>query len=451
MNPATGNPTLLEQLVRLAGRPVFAQDRERAARHVLDWLACATAAAALPAACQFRAALGPDAANQRLWLLTDSIMPHQALLADGALGSLLEMDDVHRSAVLHPGPVIIPAALAAAMQTGASTSRLLDAIVRGYEVTIRLGRAVGLGHYRYWHPSSTCGSFGAAIAAAWLHELNDQAIVWALANAGTRTGGLWQMRHEAVPSKALHTALAAHSGWFAAGLAAQGFSGPASLLEGPQGLFAAMAPDADPAALLAADDHWLIHEVSFKPWPACRHAHPAMDALMALDALPEADSIESLTVNTYQAALDFCDCPHPTTPGQARFSIQHALAGILVHGRPRMRHYEADMLELAPVRALRERIRLVCDPGFDAAFPAHFGAAVTVRLRSGDEHQAAVADAWGDPEWPLSDEDLAAKASDLFEHAGLAPARARAIIEQTLTLNADDEQAAMTRLRAAWQ
>ena len=453
MIQTTGRSTLLEDLVRLGMRPSSLRDRERAARHLLDWFACAAAAASSPAARAFRAALQPACSSEPLWLLAGDSEAHQAVLADGALGSLLEMDDVHRSAVLHPGPVIIPAALATALQSRASIASLLDAIVRGYEVTIRLGRAVGLGHYRYWHPSSSCGAFGAAMAAAGVRGLDQARTSWALANAGTRTGGLWQMRHEAVPSKALHTALAAHSGWLAAALAEQGFSGPLSLLEGEQGLFAAMAPEADSAGLLAAADHWLIHEVSFKPWPACRHAHPAMDALMALDSRPEPDAIESVAVETYQAALDFCDCPHPSTPGQARFSLQHALASILVHGRPRMRHYESDALSFAPVQALRERIKLASSRRFDRAFPHHFGAAIRLRTRSGEVMQAAVEDAWGDPEWPLSDADLGAKAADLFESAGFEAARARRIIDQTLSLAEQAEKSetpAMDSLRALW-
>jgi len=450
MMRAIAPPTLLEDLIRQGRRQVSLHDRERAARHLLDWFACAAAAASLPAARHFRAALQSGRPFEPLWLLAPSAEAQNAVLADGALGSLLEMDDVHRSAVLHPGPVIIPAALATALQTQASLGSLLAAIVRGYEIAIRLGRALGLGHYRYWHPSSTCGAFGAAMAAACVRGLDESRMAWALANAGTRTGGLWQMRHEAVPSKALHTAMAAHSGWLAAGLAEQGFSGPLALLEGDQGLFAAMAPEADPAVLLAPADRWLIHDVSFKPWPACRHAHPAMDALMALDSHPEPDAIERVSVETYQAALDFCDCPHPSSPGQARFSIQHALASILVHGRPRMCHYEPDALKCAPVRALRERIHLARGSRFDQAFPDHFGAAVELVTRSGEVIQAAVADAWGDPEWPLSDADLGAKATDLFEHAGFEAARSQRIIEQTLALAGHSEQPAMDSLRALW-
>ena len=450
MTPHQGSPTLLQQLVRRTAAPVLAPDRERAARHLLDWAACALAASGLEPARAMRATLISEDPPEHLWTMSDQTDALGAVLADGALGSLLEMDDVHRAAVLHPGPVVIPAALATARELGVDTASLLDGIVRGYEVMIRLGRSLGLGHYRYWHPSSTCGAFGAAMAAASIRGLDETRTTWALANAGTRTGGLWQMRHEPVPSKALHTALAAQTGYLAAALADQGFSGPVSLLEGEQGLFAAMAPEADPTELIGESRHWLIHEVSFKPWPACRHAHPAMDALMAIEPRPAARDIDHIEVASYPAALDFCDCLHPTTPGQARFSIQHALASILVHGRPRIRHYEPEALDHPEVAHLRARIQLRSDEGFARRFPAHFGAAVRLRTRTGDAFEARVADAWGDPEWPLQDHDLAAKAADLLDYAGLEQDAAQRLIEGTLKLAAAPEQAAIAALRKIW-
>lgn len=450
MKPSHQSVNLLPQLVRRALAPINAKDRQRAAGHLLDWFACAAAGASLPQAAMFRSTLSSTPPAGLLWTLAEQSDPLKAVLADGALGSLLEMDDVHRTAVLHPGPVVIPAALAAAAASGAQVSTLLDGIVRGYEVMIRLGRALGLEHYRHWHPSSTCGAFGAAMAAATIQGLDAEHSSWALGNAGTRTGGLWQMRHEAVPSKMLHTALAAQTGFLAAGLAGQGFAGPLSLLEGNQGLFAAMAPTADADVLLASGSGWLIHEVSFKPWPACRHAHPAIDALLAIKPCPAADEIERITVETYPAALDFCDCLHPTTPGEARFSLQHALASVLARGRPRLDHYEVDALDKPPIRALRERIELRASESFGRRFPAHFGAAVRVLTRNGDSCEARVDDAWGDPERPLADRDLAAKAAELFRYAGLEATLAERLTARVLRLAESANQTALPTLREAW-
>ena len=433
MTAHTSSPTLLDRLIHRALGPVATRDRARAARHLLDWLACSLAAIKFKEAHQFRAALDlPDRPFPAIWY--PEVSPQLAALADGALGSMLEMDDVHRSAVLHPGPVIVPAALATARACRSDVGQLLDSLVRGYEIMIRLGRALGLTHYRYWHPTSTCGAFGAAMAAGSIRQLAPTAMVWALANAGSRTGGMWQMRHEPVPTKAVHTGLTAQSGWLGAALAEQGFAGPASLLEGDQGLFAATTSTARPDDLLVDDHDWLIHEVSFKPWPACRHAHAAMDALLALDPLPRAADISHIEVGTYRAALDFCDCPQPTTSGEARFSLQHALASILLRGRPALAHYDADQLHQNELQGLRKRITLLVDDASQARFPEHFGAMVRVHLHDGSRLEARVEDAWGDPEWPLSDRDLATKASDLLHHAGWRSERIEHLIETMLGL-----------------
>lgn len=445
-------PALLERLAALNKRPIGPADRCRAARHLLDWMACRAAASRLPEAAAFGRALHPDRPSTAAPSLLCTATPElEAVLVDGALGCLLEMDDVHRSAVLHPGPVVIPAALAAARCAKAGVNRLLEAIVHGYEIMIRMGRATGLEHYRHWHPTSTCGAFGAAAAAAYALDLDFEQTVWSLANAGSRTGGLWQMRHEAVPTKALHTALTAQSGWLTARLAAHGFSGPRHLLEGEQGFFAATAPHADSQRLLAEDGEWLMHEVSFKPWPACRHAHPAMDALLALESRPEPGEIERIDVTTYAAAIDFCDNPEPSTPGEARFSIQHALASIVVRGTPRLAHYRAESLTDRNISALRRRVHLAVDPAYDQAFPAHFGAGVDVYLSNGTRLHAAVDDAWGDPERPLKDADLAAKSRDLLEAAGLSGDRAARLIDQTLALAGQDHIPAVQALSEAWR
>ncbi len=451
MIPGPNQSSLLEQLNALNERPIAPADRHRAARHLLDWMACRAAATRLPEAAAFARALHPEGASAAAPRLLHAATPElEGVLADGALGCLLEMDDVHRSAVLHPGPVVIPAALAAARGAKADVKRLLEAIVRGYEIMIRMGRATGLEHYRHWHPTSTCGAFGAAAGAASALGLGAEQTVWALGNAGSRTGGLWQMRHEAVPTKALHTALAAQSGWLAARLAAQGFAGPRNLLEGDQGFFAATAPGADRARLLAPERTWLIHEVSFKPWPACRHAHPAMDALLSIEPRPSIREIERIDVTTYAAAIDFCDNREPTTSGEARFSIQHALAGILLLGRPQLAHYQVERLADPSLNALRKRVRLAVDPAYDQAFPAHFGAGVEVQLTDGARLTAAVDDAWGDPERPLQDGDLAAKAGDLLEFAGLSPEQSRELIDQTLALAGRDDVLAVHALSEAW-
>ncbi|WP_293707826.1 MmgE/PrpD family protein [Stenotrophomonas sp. UBA7606] len=429
--------SLTEQLAQRLQQPVDAAARQRAALLLVDWLGCALAALRYPLAAQLRSVVQAQAAGTVVALGAGRRSPADALLLNAALGNVLEMDDVHRGAILHPGPVVIPVALAAAQAEGADADALLDAIVRGYEATIRVGRALGKAHYRYWHPTSTAGAFGAAAAAASVLRLPAESLADALGTAGSRTGGLWQMRHEPVPTKSLHNAEAARSGWLASQLAVAGVRGPRRILEGEQGLFAATAPDAVPEQVVADEADWLIHSTSLKPWPACRHAHPAIDALR--DSLAQLDAgelaqIEHVQVHTYAEALRFCDRPQPQTELEAKFSLQHALASILVHGRPQLAHYTAEACSDAELAPWCARISLHEDAACSQRFPTHYGASVQVRLADGRQLQAERIDAWGDPECPMSAEDVLAKALALAQWGGVSAGLAQPLFGQVQAL-----------------
>jgi 2-methylcitrate dehydratase PrpD len=433
--PRPGTRTLTEGLVTLLGRPVPAATLERAALHVLDWIGCATLGAREPAGTVLAEFARRSGAGPCHALGVGGLPAAAAILANGGLGNLLEMDDIHRAAILHPGPVIVPAALAAAQELGAPAPSFLAAVVRGYEATIRLGCSVGPGHYRRWHNTATCGPLGAAAAVASLRGLAPERTADALGNALTQAAGPWQCRHEHVMTKQLHTAHAAHAGWLAAQLAALGFTGPRAMLEGPQGFYAAMCPDPDPEALLTGpEEPWKVYETSFKPWPACRHAHAAIDAALALrDAVPPARIVRA-TVRTYGDAIVFCDRPVPTTPLEARFSLQHAVAVTLLDGAPQLAAFEPAALERADLAALRRKVSVGAGEPYTSAYPRHYGAELTLALDDGTERRFDCPDALGDPENPISPEQVQAKARALMSAAGVAPARIAAIVERTLAL-----------------
>ena len=420
-------PTAVEHLVQAARYAQTAGGSAalvRASWHVLDWLGCAARGATTPQGLALQRWLTLQAPGHCATLAGHPADAAAAAAYHGALGSTLEMDDVHRSSVLHPGPVVLPAALAAAPgdTTGAE---LLAALVAGYEVMIRVGRALGPSHYRLWHTTATAGCFGAAAAAASVMRLDDAATAQALALAGTRAGGLWQVRHETSLGKAWHMAGAARDGLAAAQLAACGLTGPLAVLEGPSGWFAATAPDADLSAITQARDEPWMFDVSFKPWPACRHAHPAMDAL--LEALggttPRAADIERIEVRTYADALRFCERVAPADEAQARFSIPHALAAMLLHGEPQLAHYAGGALTDPILAALRQRVHLAVDDAIEARYPARYGASVSVTWRDGVTRCAVLRDTYGDPARPMPPEALQAKTRMLMQAADWPPER----------------------------
>ena len=407
-------PTVTERLAERLLRPVAEKDRQRAALHVLDWAGCAVAGANAEAAL----AMGKSVKG----LGEGATDLHAATLYLGALGNVLEMDDVDKRALLHPGPVVIPAALTAAIDEKTGAENFLDGIVRGYEAVIRIGRAVGPAHYRYWHNTGTCGPFGAAASAASIYELHKDGFVNALGLAGTQASGFWQTRHESGShAKQLHTARAAHSGWLAATLARSGFVGVRSILEGEQGFFTATCGDANAERVLAfnKDDEWTIHDVSFKPWPACRHAHAAIDAALALrESIPNWRDAESFTVRTYKDAILFCDNAAPADTLSAKFSLQHAVALTLLRGRPSLEDFEGAVLTDPEISNLRDKIAVMADENITALYPARFGAAIDLDLQG--KKTIDMPDALGDPENPVSNDQIIDKARMLMAAGGLS-------------------------------
>jgi 2-methylcitrate dehydratase PrpD len=369
------------------------------------------------------------------------------------------MDDVHRSSILHPGPVVIPAALAAAFApldgraTQVTGAQWLSALVVGYEAMIRVARCLGPVHYRHWHTTSTAGSFGAAAAAAAVWNLDESQSAQAMALAGTRAGGLWQVRHESSLAKSWHMAGAARDGVTAAQLAACGLTGPLAVLEGPSGWLAATAVGVGVGAIPideAQDRPWLV-DVSFKPWPACRHAHPAMDALQeALASAPgpgwTAADIRHIDVHTYADALRFCDRPQPTDSAQARFSIQHAIAAWCLWGPAQLSHYEGAALTDTAVRALRGRVRLHVDATIESRYPQHYGARLVLHRHDGAQHTVALQDTLGDPAKPLSLAALQDKACMLMAAGGWAPPRIDAALAACAGLPQAPDLSALQRV-----
>ncbi|MDJ0919506.1 MAG: MmgE/PrpD family protein [Henriciella sp.] len=391
--------TLSERLQRSVGE----RDLHRARLHLLDWIGCATAGAKEPAGQILRSQPVEQASGLAfIW---------------GGLGNILEMDDVDKRALLHPGPCILPAALAMASVGSASGEDLLTAIVRGYEATIRLGRAVGSAHYAMWHSTGTCGAIGAAAASASLLKLDETQAAQAMALAVSQSAGLWHTRYDpASMGKQLHTAVAARAGFEAAELARAGFTGPLSILEGEQGFFAAMCKGADASDVMADfGGEWLIHEVSFKPWPACRHAHAVIDAALELREKIDVPQAGPITVRTYGDALKFCDKPDPKSVIEAKFSLQHAMAVCLVRGAPGMEDFSVEATQNEALSALRQRVRVEVGEDYETAYPARFGAEVSCGVQT-----VKAPDALGDPENPVSEAQLKDKARMLMREGEMS-------------------------------
>jgi len=429
--------SLTGHLLRLLERPIEPADRERAAWHLLDWIGCAFLGRSAPAGRALAQWAAASASGPCTAWGAGSREASAATLLNGGLGNLFELDDVHRQSILHPGDTVVPAALAAVQREGVSGTDLLEALIQGYEVAIRIGAAAGPTHYRHWYSTATCGVYGAALACARVLSLGHAQQLDALGQAGMMSAGLWQCRQEPTFSKQLATGRSAQSGLLAADLARIGFPGARQILEGSHGFFAACCEQPDPHALIAdADAPWRLHEVSFKPWPACRHVHPTIAcALQAHAQGVQPQAVRHAEVLTYGVALRFADCPHPQTAHEARFSLQHALAWTLLRGSFTLQASHPSVgLADAQCAALRERVTLSVEPSHDRDYPTRYGASLRLELHDGQVLSLRQDHAPGDPELPLSSEAICSKARGLLQDAGWERAQAQTLVDQTLAL-----------------
>src|ERR1700759_4870848 len=232
-------------------------------------------------------AMGMAAGNSGVFGDLARYTPAGAAFLNGALAHSLDFDDTHAAGSLHPGAPVIPAALAAGEMVGAPGADVVAAVVAGYEMTCRIALALPAGeHYdRGFHPTATCGAFGAAAAAARVFGLSADQVEGALGTVLSQCGGSLQFLVNGAWTKRFQVGWASCNGLMAATLVREGFKGAAEALEGRHGFLRAYAPNPNPAR--ARGDLGTLFELrktAVKPYPSCRYGHAGIDAALALRA-----------------------------------------------------------------------------------------------------------------------------------------------------------------------
>lgn len=379
-----------------------------ARRNLVNVVGCALGGRADPAITVFSAALAPLAgapvATEIGVGVTDAAT---AAFLNAAAANVQDFDDQHLPTVMHPGPVVVAAALAAAEQSGADGQRLLAIIVAGIEVACRIGTAVSPGHYAAgFHITATCGVFGAAVAASRVLRLDATRTAWSIGHAAAQSAGLVEALGAA--SKSTGVGAAARAGLQAALFAGAGIAGPPAPLEGRFGFLAVMAPAADPA-LITGDlgSRWEMLRNAPKAYPVGVVLHPVVDA--CLDLLRQdgfaVHRLRHLELRGHPLLRIRADRPDVGTGREATVSAQHVAAAALLRGRVGPAELTDAAVADAATIALRQRI-LVTE---DAACPVE-----AVTLIAKGEGSAAwrvhVLMGRGLPDRPLDDDELNATA-----------------------------------------
>ncbi len=337
-----------------------------------------------------------------------------AALANGALAHAFELDGATRpSAGVHPGATIFTAALALAQERGFGGRALLAAFIAGSEVTIRIGRATKHSNEtRGFHAPGTTGPFGAAIACGHLLGFDPDHMTNALGIAGSLSSGLVEFARSGSGAmvKRLHFGRAAEGGLLAANLAADGFTGPSTVLEGDCGFLNVFCDERDVTELTRGlGNTWLTSRISMKRYACHTACHTPVQAIVDMKAKDpiDSDAIQSIEIKVGPKELRRHDIrdPHDVMIGQYSVPFSVALAIVADARDPRtFRDADVDDPEL---RALMTRIRLV---PWDAPPPSPIASVVTITMRDGTVLRSEVADFKGTPDNPLSPNELRDKA-----------------------------------------
>jgi 2-methylcitrate dehydratase PrpD len=385
-------------------------------RAILDWLGSALAGSIeTPARLAQRVVATLGASTDATVFSATRASAAGAALANGVASHILELDDVHKGSTLHPAAPIIPAAFAVAEREHAGGPAFLLAVALGYEAALRIGEAVNPDHYRFWHPTGTVATFGAAVAAGSLLGLDAARMLDALGTAGTQAAGLWEFNADGAMSKHLHPGKAAMNGVLAADLADAGFTGATRILEGDRGFFRATARSFDATRITEGlGTHWKITENCYKMHSCCGHTHSAIDIALDLRAGVDSAAISGIRIETYGSGYEIVKESNPRSSYRAQFSIAYCVAAALAEGRVGLEQFSADRfgpdgVRNAAIASLLARTHVNVAEDLTAKYPAAWPARIVIELTNGSKLRGAADFPRGNPENPVTTEELEAK------------------------------------------
>ncbi|HEY9228687.1 MAG TPA: MmgE/PrpD family protein [Gemmatimonadaceae bacterium] len=385
-----------------------------AKRAVLDWLGSALAGALEPPARMAQQVVaGLGTSDEATVFAAGGSSAAGAALANGVASHILELDDVHKGSTIHAAAPVIPAALAVAEREHLSGRDFLLAVTLGYDAAFRVGEAVNPSHYRFFHPTGTAATFGAAVAAGSLLGLDAKQMLDALGSAGTQAAGLWEFNADGTMSKHLHPGKAAFNGVLSADLAKAGFTGAGKILEGNRGFFRAMSASFDPSRVTdGLGQRWKVSENCYKVWSCCGHTHTAVDVAADISSErwagePRAHDVASISIETYGPGYEIVKEPNPRSTYEAKFSIAYCVAAALLYAGAPLEafsddHFRPDGVTDRDLVALLERTTVTVAPDLTAKYPGAWPTRIRVTFTDGTEINRASDFPLGNPENPVS-------------------------------------------------
>jgi 2-methylcitrate dehydratase PrpD len=403
--PAPARATVVRLLYDVAGLCVAARKT--------DYVAAARASAASSGAAT---AIGHDG----------GFGPYDAALINGTAAHGEDYDDTFEGGPVHAGAVVVPAVLAAAEHRGLSGDAVVKGIAAGVEIMCRMSLvAPQATHKACFHPTAVFGAPAAAVGVAAALGLEPPQIAQAIGIAGSLASGIIEYLADGSSTKRLHAGAAAQSGIRAALLAENGFTGPATVLEGRHGFYRAFAPSRTPdfAPLTEAlGKRWVLETVAFKPYACGTMTQPFIDCALELaHAKVRPEDIVSIVCEVAEGTVHRLWEPlheKQAVPNgyAAKFSTPYCIAVGLLDGKAGFEQFTDERVLEPRVRALAAKVCYVIDPHDD--YPKNFSGHIRATLKDGTVREVRRPHMRGGAREPLTDDEIATKFRDNLQFGG---------------------------------
>ena len=362
---------------------------------------------------------------------------YTATLVNGLNSHVAELDDGSRYGAIHPGSPIFSALLPLAKKEKSTANDFIKAVVLAYETAILLSSTIQPSHYNMgYHPTATCGSIGVAMGAATLLGYTKKQFKDTFSAAAISASGSLKVIEDGSELKPYNAGRAALNGLMAAITAGSSFSGPDDVLSGGAGFFAMMS-QGNRFNNSFNFGSLLISKVYVKPYAACRHAHPSIEAALKIKNSTKFDinEIKKITIKTYKGVIGKHDTKQINNPYSAKMSIPFSVAVALKNGSVGINDFSEENINNSFILSLIDRIFIESDNELSALVPNKRIAIVEIHFVNNIILSERVDYPKGDPENPMTDVEIKEKFQSLSYFAGKSQVFSDNIIDKVWNLD----------------
>jgi 2-methylcitrate dehydratase PrpD len=356
-----------------------------------------------------------------------------SIFINGLSSHIAELDDGVRFGMVHPGSPIFSAMLPVAEKEKINGKDFLRGVITAYEATIRVASSVQPFHYNAgYHPTGTIGTIGAAVGISAMLGFSKIQMKNSFSSAVLSASGSLKVLEDGSELKPLNVANAAQKGFTSTLMSRSGFNGPADVFQGECGFFNMMTPRSNISELEKNAGSTLgIQKIYVKPYAACRHAHPSIEGMLEIRSKYKIleKEIDHVIIRTYKAVIGKHDHNEIFGISSAKMSIPFSAALSLVLGQAGINDFCDENLKNHEINSLMKRIKVYSEAELTSLVPNKRAAIVEVYTKNGRKLTKRVDYPKGEPENPLSDDELKVKFTDLMKFANKSKEKSDKLID----------------------